>query len=194
METREQVTASQLLEEAYKRDVERLVGRDISEAREALKGAFEEITHPEKRAYLLALSMSPGFRRAAEAAGVHHTTAWAWRNGRKHESPEECRAFLDALVIAQKLGVEALEQEAFDWATRGAVEPVFGSLGGEKGENGAGIIGYKLTRSASMIQFMLKGNDSKYNTSRTELTGANGGPVESKVVMLPANDRDSQSE
>jgi len=112
-----------------------------------------------------------------------------WRTGKNHESPEEEQAFMEGWDIARNVGVEIAEQEAWRRAHYGCVEPVFGSLGGEKGENGAGIIGYKIVRSDSLMQFMLKGNKPATYRDRTEISGPNGGPIESKVVMLPSNDR-----
>ena len=149
---------------------------------------------PRKRAFLLSLCVFPGLSRAAESAGVHQSTTLHWRQGKHHASPEEYAAFLEGYEIARKLGIEFAEQEAWRRSIEGVIEPVFGSLGGEKGENGAGIIGHRIVRSDSMLQFMLKGHAPQTYRERTEISGPGGGPIESKVIVLPSNDRSFQDE
>jgi hypothetical protein len=182
------------LAEAYEQELQRFATRGMDKAQSQLAAVFEKVQHPAKRAFLLSLCAFPGVTRAAESAGVHPSTTWQWRQGRQHESEEESAAFIEGYAIATRLGVEFAEQEAWRRSIEGVIEPVFGSLGGEKGENGAGIIGHKIVRSDAMLQFMLKGHAPQTYRERHEVSGPNGGPIESKVIVLPFNDRSLQDD
>lgn len=113
-----------------------------------------------KPAFLAALREVPVVSRACAAVGVERSTAY-----RAAEADEDFRAAWDD---AMEEGVDKAEQEAF----RRAVE------GTEKGVWHQGsLVGTERVYSDALLALLLKGRRKKVYADRTELTGADGGPV-----------------
>ena len=144
-----------------------------------------------KPAFLAALRNLPVIRHACEAAGINRTTAW-----RARESDE---AFAKEWDDAMEEGVDRAEQEAFRRAVVGFEEPVVHqgrlSYSYERYEDEEGKEQYRqklggdgqpvpLTvrkHSDALLALFLKGRRKKVYADRTELTGADGGPVQQIV-------------
>jgi len=115
---------------------------------------------PWREPFLAALREVPVVSRACEAVGIHRVTAW-----RARESDAE---FAEAWDDAMETGVDKAEQEAF----RRAVE------GTDKGVWHQGVlVGSERVYSDALLSLVLKGRRKKVYADRTELTGADGGPV-----------------
>lgn len=141
-----------------------------------------------KPVYLEALRNVPVMKHACEAAGIDRTTAW-----RAREADEE---FAKAEQEAMEEGIDRAEQEAFRRAVVGFEEPVIdkGRLAyryerylDEEGaehyrilldEHGQPIPLTTRKHSDALLSLFLKGRRKKVYADRTELTGAEGGPVQ----------------
>jgi len=144
--------------------------------------------YPWRTAYLNALRELPVIKHACEAAGVDRSTAWRAREA----DPE----FADAEREAMEEGIDKAEAEAFRRGVVGFEEPVVdkGRLayryeryvdpeGAEHyrpmlGDNGQPIPLTIRKHSDTMLVLVLKGRRKKVYADRTELTGAEGAPVQ----------------
>ena len=123
-----------------------------------------KLPHDWRAVFLAALREVPVVTRASEAAGVHRTTAW-----REYRENKE---FAELWDDAMEAGVDKAEQEAF----RRAVE------GTDKGVWHQGtLVGSERVYSDAMLALILKGRRKKVYADRTELTGADGGPMLQQV-------------
>lgn len=140
-----------------------------------------------KPAFLAALRDMPVVRHACEAVDIHRTTAW-----RAREADEE---FATAWDDAMEDGMDKAEQAAFSRAVDGWHEPVIDKgrlayayeriVDDDGKESYRPILDAKgqpvpLTirkHSDQLLQFVLKGRRRNVFGDKTELTGANGGPV-----------------
>ena len=113
-----------------------------------------------KAVFLAALAEVPVVVHACKAAGVNRATAWRAREA----DPEFAQAWDEAL----EEGVDRAEQEAFRRAVVGYEKPVW-----YKGE----LVGTETVHSDALLALILKGRRKKVYAERTELTGADGGPV-----------------
>lgn len=110
---------------------------------------------------MAALREVPVVSRACAAVGIDRSTAYKNRDA----DP----AFADAWDAAMEDGVDKAEQEAF----RRAVE------GTDKGVWHMGrLVGTERVYSDALLGLILKGRRKKVYAERTELTGADGGPVQ----------------
>lgn len=119
---------------------------------------------PEKlTAFCAALAETCNVGRACNAVGISRFTAYKWRKADAD--------FAEGWDEAMKAGLLALEDEAHRRAFEGVDEPVF-----YKGDECGTVRKY----SDTLTIFLLKAHDpDKYReSSRMELTGANGGPVQ----------------
>lgn len=141
-----------------------------------------------KPAFLEALRNMPVIRHACEAVGINRVTAW-----RAREADE---LFAKDWDDAMEEGIDRAEQEAFRRAVVGFEEPVIdkGRLAyryeryeDEKGQehyrlmldaNGQPIPLTVRKHSDALLAMYLKGRRKKVYADRTELTGAEGGPVQ----------------
>lgn len=141
-----------------------------------------------KPVYLEALRNVPVYRHACEAAGIDRVTAWRAREA----DPEFAEAEREAL----EEGIDRAEQEAFRRAVVGFEEPVIdkGRLAYryERYEDADGQEQYRLVLDANgqpvpltvkkhsdtLLALFLKGRRKKVYAERTEITGAEGGPVQ----------------
>lgn len=149
-----------------------------------------------KPIFLASLREVPVVSRAATAAGVDRTTAYAAR-----DTDEQ---FTKAWDEAMEDGVDVAEAEAFRRAVQGFEEPVVyqGSItprmapmfdvdgkpviddvtktqkwGPVLDENGVPVPLTVRRHSDTLLTVILKGRRKKVYAERTELTGADGGPV-----------------
>lgn len=141
-----------------------------------------------KPAFLAALRELPVIAHACKAVGIERSTAYRAR--------EADQAFADAWDDAVEDGVDRAEQEAFRRAVVGFEEPVLdkGRLayryeryvddeGAEHyrlvlDENGQPIPLTVRKHSDALLALYLKGRRKKVYAERTEVTGADGGPVQ----------------
>lgn len=141
-----------------------------------------------KSVFLEALRNVPVIRHACEAATINRVTAWRAR--------ESDPAFAEAWDEALEEGIDRAEQEAFRRAVVGFEEPVVdkGRLAyryerylDEEGaehyrivldEHGQPVPLTTRKHSDALLALFLKGRRKKIYADRTELTGAEGGPVQ----------------
>jgi len=117
-----------------------------------------------KPPFLAALREVPVVSRACAAVGIERSTAY-----RAADADDDFRAAWDD---AMEEGVDRAEQEAF----RRAVE------GTDKGVWHQGtLVGSERVYSDALLSLFLKGRRKKVYADRTELTGADGGPVQQIV-------------
>jgi hypothetical protein len=147
-------------------------------------------TFPWQEAFLAALRQMPVIRHACDTVGIERTTAWRARQANK----DFAQLWDDAMAD----GVDRAEQEAFRRGVTGWNEPVYhqGRLqyayrrvppDPEKGtaetwelaldESGQPIPATINKRSDSLLTLVLKGRRKEVYAERTEITGADGGPL-----------------
>lgn len=120
-----------------------------------------------KPIFLKAIADGSTITEAAEAAGVDRSTAWRTRD----RDPE----FLQAFEQALESSADILEKTARRRAIEGWEEPVY---------QGGQLIGSKTVYSDSLLALLLKGRRKSVFSDRTELTGANGGPVKTQQIVI----------
>jgi len=118
------------------------------------------LQHLWTNAFLTALGECGILSRAAEAAGVDRATVW-----RRTQSDKD---FAELVDLAMEQAIDKLEAEARRRALDGVEEPVY---------QGGQWVGSKIVYSDSLMALLLKGRRKKVFADRTELTGADGGPV-----------------
>lgn len=126
-----------------------------------------------KALFVAALAKSPNVSGACQRAKVSRSWAYAQRD----DDPEFAAAWDEAL----ETGVDEAEGELHRRAVKGVLEPVF-----YKGEE----VGHIRRHSDTLLMFLLKAHrPEKYKeTVRSELTGANGGPIEQRAKVDHAID------
>lgn len=123
-------------------------------------GGMGDLRHLWTDAFFAALREHGLLGRAASEAGVDRVTVW---HRRKNDE-----AFDQAVKDAIEHAADKLEQEA----RRRALE------GTEKGVWHQGVqVGTERVYSDALLALLLKGRRKDVFADRTELTGANGGPV-----------------
>ena len=141
-----------------------------------------------KPAFLAALRELPVISHACKAVGIERSTAWRAR--------QNDETFAEAWDDALEEGIDRAEQEAFRRAVVGFEEPVIdkGRLAYryERYEDEEGQEHYRLVldehgqpipltvrkHSDALLALYLKGRRKKVYAERTEVTGADGGPVQ----------------
>lgn len=131
-----------------------------------------------RQAFLAALRLSGNVTLAAQEAQIDRTTAYAARERDEH--------FAERWAAAIDEAAERLEAEARRRAVDGTDEPVF-----YKGK----VVGHIRKYSDSLLSKLLDAHlPHKYRQRiSAELTGKNGGPVETAaqvLIYLPSNGRD----
>jgi hypothetical protein len=163
---------------------------------------------PWQDAFLAALREMPVVQHACDAVGIERSTAYRARHASE--------AFGKAWEEAMDAGVDRAEQEAYRRGVLGFHEPVIhqGQLQftyerylDEEGkeafrkvldDNGQPVPLTVRKHSDPMLALILKGRRKQVYAERTELTGANGGPVAQQqltvVTGVPLNPVDQAPE
>jgi len=180
-------------------------GDDFDEIEET-PHPFLKVTHPKKRAYLIAQSSTPVRTIACKIAGISSRSIWNWNTKAKaalalNPNDEEAKAWLEAVECAKQLSIEAAEDEAWTRAVHGWKEPVFGAISEpvnipRADGNGTrlvwahrtGVVGEITKKSDTMLIFMLKGAKPETYRERFEHSGPDGAPLQLQIV-LPDNGR-----
>jgi len=128
-----------------------------------------KLTAKKKKDFLDLLAQTGNVSQSAEAVGTTRYTVYRARKA----DPEFAAAWDEAVEVA----VIALEDEARRRAYEGVEEPVF-----YKGEVCGSIQRY----SDTLLIFLLKGHkpDKYRDKSHVELTGRDGGPIETRDATL----------
>jgi hypothetical protein len=149
-------------------------------------------------AFLAAVREYPTIAHGARAAGVSYTTAW--------KRTKEDEAFGEAVRLAMEEGIDRAEQEAFRRGVVGFEEPVVyqGQITYhiERDGHGNPVLSKEgipklllddhgrpvpvtiRKHSDAMLGLVLKARRKSYGTERTELTGADGGPVQAQQIVI----------
>ena len=104
---------------------------------------------------------------AAAAAGVDRSTVF-----RRRQTDDE---FAKAVDEAIDMAADKLEREARRRAIEGTEEPVY---------QGGVLVGTRTVYSDSLLSLLLKGRRKKVFAERIEQTGADGGPVQTRTVIV----------
>ena len=118
-------------------------------------------------AFLAALAECGILTDAAVVAGVDRATVWR----RRQSDPEFAQAVDEAIDMA----ADKLEREARRRAIEGVEEPVY---------QGGQLVGTKMVYSDSLLSLLLKGRRKRVFAERVETTGADGGPVQTRAVVV----------
>lgn len=135
-----------------------------------------------QQVFLHALTIRPVVCHACELAGIVPSTAYRQRE----DHPEFAVQWDEALAM----GVQHAESECWRRAVEGTLRPVF---------QGGNEVGRVREFSDQLAMFLLRAHaPAKYReTTRHELTGPDGKPIETKgeqvVIYLPRNERDEES-
>jgi len=136
-----------------------------------------------KPIFLEALRNMPVISHACDAAGIARSTAW-----RQYQDDEEFKAAWDD---AMETAIDKAEAEAYRRAVQGWHEPVIdkgrlawaykrnedGTFEAILDANGQPVPLTVRKHSDGLLTFVLKGRRRNVYGDKTELTGANGGPV-----------------
>lgn len=128
------------------------------------------------------VSNTCNMKHAAETVGLSYPQLFRWRNP---DCSQYRKDFAERLEEALNIGAHSLEAEAIRRATEGITEEVY--------YQGV-VVGEQQRYSDGLMTFLLKGQmNGKYgDKQRTELTGPNGGPIQSNASVqfyIPANGR-----
>ncbi|MEN6583039.1 MAG: terminase [Armatimonadota bacterium] len=134
-----------------------------------MSAIVDEFNKARQRTFLDALSKTGIVMKACKAARISRQTVYEHRKN----DPEFAAAWNEAIDLA----VEAMEAEAHRRAVQGTLKPVF-----YQGEKCGQIREY----SDTLLIFMLKAHKpEKYRDNvKMEVTGKNGGPIETKDLAL----------
>lgn len=126
------------------------------------------------RAFLAAYRQTASITKAAAAAKIDRTMHYRWL---------ETLAYRQAFERAADEAAQVLEDEAVRRATEGILEPVF--YQGIK-------CGAVRRHSDGLLQFLLRGFRPLKYSSKAEITGAGGGPLEVSLadVLLARRKKD----
>lgn len=126
----------------------------------------------KQEAFLKAFAGNGNVRLSCEIAKVGRATHYEWLKA----DVEYAARFKSA----QEDAAEALEEEARRRAVEGVLEPA----GWYQGSPGGNVRRY----SDTLLIFLLKGAKPEKYRERTELTGKDGGPIETSDVSLLTDD------
>lgn len=107
---------------------------------------------------------------SCQVLGIVYRNIWAW----KETDPD----FKKAVDSCKDYHLGILEDEAIRRAVYGVQKPVY---------QGGKLVGAVTEYSDSLLQTLLKGAAPDKYGNRVELTGANGGPIQNKVVHVHSN-------
>ena len=143
-----------------------VVRRKYSKERTPLQYG-EKRSKGRKDAFIATLSQGGTIRSACEAAGIARITAFRWK--------DEDKEFSEQWDEAIEMGTDVMEEEAMRRAVDGVPEPIY--------YQGV-LVGTQLKYSDKLLELMLKSRRRDKFGDKTELTGAGGGPIEFKRVII----------
>jgi len=117
---------------------------------------------------------------AARMAGISRRTHERWML--KYEK------YNAAFAKTKASAGDFLESEAFSRATQGVEEPVYYQ---------GSVCGHITRYSDGLLQFLLRGAMPEKYGSKTEITGPQGGPIETKITVVyvdPSRDSGNRSQ
>lgn len=117
------------------------------------------------RAFLAAYRETASITKAAAAAKIDRTMHYRWLQN---------AAYKKAFAAAQDVAAQILEDEAVRRATEGTLEPVF-----YQGIKCGAVRRY----SDGLMQFLLRGFRPQKYSSKAEITGPGGGPLEAGILV-----------
>lgn len=131
------------------------------------------ISHPRKRAYLVALAVCGTVSAAARASQINRATVQNWRKADA--------IFVEVEKQAMEHATDLLEEEARRRAAVGELEPVFGGLGGGV----TGVVGYRRKKSDVILLAMLNAyRPEKFKGRQSvEVSGPGGGPIQTQSLV-----------
>jgi hypothetical protein len=123
---------------------------------------------PRQRAFLASFEITGQIKSAAKAVGIDRDRHYEWL--------EKVEGYPEAFKAAQEKAADALEDEAVSRAKEGVLDAVF-----YQGKP----VGARRIYSDGLMMFLLRGmRPDKYRERRdVEVTGANGGPISTEVVV-----------
>lgn len=124
-------------------------------------------SHPKKRAVLKAYARVGTITQACAAAKVTPRTHRDWMKADAD--------YAEAFGEAREAAADSLEREAIHRARDGWREPVY---------QGGKLVGHILKKSDTLLIFMLKAVRPEKFRERQEISGPNGGPIETSMVDL----------
>lgn len=137
------------------------------------QAASQKIPDNWKALFVAALAKSPNVTAACQRAKVSRSWAYAQR--------DLDADFAAAWDEALEMGIDEAQGELHRRAVKGVLEPVY-----YKGEK----VGHIRRYSDTLLMFLLKAHRPEIyrETVRSELTGANGGPIEQRAKVDHAID------
>lgn len=133
----------------------------------ARKKAEIKSTKQRQREFLKAYSETCSLSAAAKKAGVPRRTHYDWLQKKDYK---------EAFDIWRQLAGEYLESIAVQRATTGWAEPIM-----YQGKKCGTVTRY----DSGLMQFLLRGLlPEKYATSKTEISGPEGKPVQAKIEVV----------
>lgn len=133
--------------------------------------AATAVTRKKLKTFLVELAKCGNVTAASAAAGFSRVSAYRARE----KNAQFAKAWDDAVEKA----MDALEAEAYRRAFEGTEKPVY-----QQGR----LVGTVQEYSDTLAMFLLNGRRASVFKHRAEVTGLNGGPVTSTVIVLPAKD------
>lgn len=134
------------------------------------KGPLRNATQRQKKSAFLREYANHGIlTHAAEAVGVERSTVGRWQ--------EADPVFAEAMAWALEQAVDLAERELIRRGREGVVKPVY---------QGGKLVGTVREYSDTLLLAYLNahGTGRGYSRNRVEVTGANGGPIQSQVVPM----------
>lgn len=122
-------------------------------------------TETNARAFLAAYRQTASITKAAAAAKIDRGMHYRWI---------ENASYKKAFEAAQEEAAQHLEDEAVRRATEGTLEPVF-----YQGIKCGAVRRY----SDGLLQFLLRGFRPQKYSSKAEITGPGGGPLEAAIQV-----------
>lgn len=142
--------------------------------------------HAAMQAFLVGVAKTgvaiTGVDAAAEAGAVNPVTGLPFARIQYTKWRSEYPLFDAAWAEAAEAAYDRMEAEAVQRGNEGSVEEAFYGKDGE-------LISTKKRRSDTLLMFMLNGRRSGVFRTRTEITGANGGPLQMELAASDARAR-----
>jgi hypothetical protein len=132
-------------------------------------GRQTKLTRKKRDLFLKLMRKTGNVSMSAKAIGISRARLYEI----KAEDPKLSIEWVDAVEES----TDRMIEEARLRATKGRRKPVY-----HQGK----IVGYVMERSDSLLMFLIKGRRPEYATERRELSGRDGGPIESKTTLSPA--------